>query len=135
MENRNKRAVTIQLGSESAEFELLWDKAPSICEALWSRLPIESFVTPAKICSSEIIFMLPYVAEGENIGWPKVGDVAWWVRRSSINIWYNDPGPLGPLAPTAIFGRVTNNLEGIEREARKIWAKPGTKILLSRRNA
>jgi len=135
MENRDKKVVVIQLGKETAEFELLWDKAPNICEALWSRLPLESFVTPAKVCSSEIIFMLPFMVEGENMVWPKTGDVGWWVKRASVNIWYNDAGPLGPLGPTALFGKVTKNLEGIEREAKNIWAKPGAKIVLSKKTA
>jgi hypothetical protein len=131
----NKKIVVIQLGKETVEVELLWAKAPGICEALWSRLPIESFVTPAKVCSSEIIFMLPFMAEGENMVYPQTGDVGWWVKRQSVNIWYNDAGPLGPLGPTALFGRVTKNLEGIEREAKNIWAKPGAKIVLSKKTS
>lgn len=133
MSNSDRKTVLIQLGSETAEIELLWDKAPGICEALWSRLPLESFVTPAKVCSSEIIFMLPFMAEGENMQWPKTGDVGWWVKRASINIWYDDAGPLGPLGPTALFGKVTKNLKGIEREGKKVWAKPGAKIVLTRK--
>jgi hypothetical protein len=130
-----KKTVVIQLGNEAVEFELFSDKAPNICEAIWSRLPLESFVTPAKVCSSEIIFMLPFVVEGENMEWPKIGDIGWWAKRSSVNIWYNDAGPLGPLGPTALFGRVTKNLGGIEREAQITWANPGMRIFLSKKRA
>jgi len=135
MGKSDPKTVVIQIGNERAEFELLWDKAPGICEALWFRLPLESFVTTAKICSGEIIFMLPFVAEGENMQWPKTGDVGWWVKRQSVNIWYGDAGPLGPLGPTALFGKVTKNLAGIEQEAQKIWAKPGARIVLARKTS
>jgi hypothetical protein len=133
MKDGSKKTVVIQLGNERGEIELLSDQAPKFCEALWSRLPLESFTTHAKVCSHEIIFMLPFMADPENMQLPKAGDVGWWVKRSCVNLWYDDPGPLGPLGPTLLFGRVTKNLEGITRQAKEIWKKPGSKILLSRK--
>jgi hypothetical protein len=133
MGKSHDRLVGIQLGNEIAECELLWDQAPNICNTIWSRLPLESFVTHAKICSHEIIFMLPFMMEGENMKIPKIGEVGWWGKRSCVNLWYKDPGPLGPLGPTALFGKVTNNLEGIEQEAKMVWAKAGKKIVLFRK--
>jgi hypothetical protein len=132
MEKEN-RTIIIQLGDETWEVELLWDKAPNICKAIWSCLPQESFATGSKVCSNEIMFMLPLVMEGENMEWPRIGDVGWFTKRSQINIWYNDPGPLGPLGRTALFGRVTKNLKGIEKEADRIWTKPGAKIRITKK--
>jgi hypothetical protein len=112
MKDRDKKTVVIQVGHATGEIELLWDQAPKFYEALWSRLPLESFATHAKVCSHEIIFMLPFMADVENMQLPKVGDVGWWVKRSCVNLWYDDPEPLGSLGPTLLFGQVTNNPEG-----------------------
>lgn len=125
-----KGNLILEFGEEVSEIELFWNAAPNICEQIWSHLPIESFVTPAKVCGNEIIFMLPFTVGRENLQIPKIGDVGWWDKRVCVNIWYGDPGPIGPLGPTALFGRVSDNLEGIARQAHKNWIDAGTRMVL-----
>ncbi len=134
MLREEKNKILIQIGKEKAIAELLWDEAPNICRRIWDSLPLESEGHHAKICNHELMFMIPLTIERENLKPVTVGDVGWWDVRSLVNIWYDDPGPNGPLAPTALFGRIKSNLEGIAREAAKIWVKPGVKIRMERYN-
>jgi len=132
MAEKGGRKIIIQVGTEKAEATLLWEEAPNICKKIWENLPIRSSGTHAKVCNHELIFMLPFMMERENMQKVRPGAVGWWDVRSAVNIWYDDPGPAGPLGPTALFAIVTKNLEGIAREIRKAWIKPGVMVKLER---
>jgi len=128
MAEKKQEKLVIQVGSEKAEAMLLWEDAPNICRAIWEHLPIQSSGTHAKICNHELMFMLPFVVDRENLQQVKPGCVGLWDTRNMVNIWYDDPGPIGPLGPTALFAVVTKNLEGIGREIAKSWNKPGVLV-------
>jgi len=132
MSKEKARKIIIQIGNEKAIATLLWDEAPTICSRIWENLPLESTTHSAKVCNHELIFMLPLVIERENLKPVTIGDVGWWDVRSAVNIWFDDPGPAGPLGPTALFAKITDNLEGLGREAMKVWAKPGVRVKLTR---
>lgn len=132
MLREEKNKILIRIGKEKAVAELLWDEAPNICQRIWDNLPLESYGHHSKLCNHEVIFMLPLMIERENLKPVTVGAVGWWDVRSAVNIWYDDPGPNGPLGPTALFARIKSNLEGIAREAAKIWVKSGVKIRMER---
>jgi hypothetical protein len=129
-EMRNKLLITV--GNETAEAELLWSDAPNICKKLWENLPIRARGTHAKVCNHELMFMLPFPMARENLQQVTPGAVGWWDAQFVVNLWYDDPGPNGPLGPTALFAVVTKNLEGIGREIKKTWIKPGIEILLEK---
>jgi len=40
-----------------------------------------------------------------------------------------------PLGATPTFGRITENLEAFQREAVKVWEKPGTIVTLKEKEA
>jgi len=128
------RTVVLRIGREEVLIQLLWDQAPGICSKLWESLPLETTAHLAKVCNHELIFMLPFVAERENLQPVQPGSVGWWDVRSAVNIWFDDPGPNGPLGPTALIGRVVANLEGLAREALKVWARPGLRIRLEKKS-
>lgn len=132
MSSEEKKDILIQIGREKAIAELLWNEAPGICKTIWESLPLESDGHHAKLCNHEVIFMLPLMIERENLKPVTVGAVGWWDVRSAVNIWYDDPGPTGPLGPTALFARIRSNLEGIAREAAKIWVRPGVRIRMEK---
>lgn len=129
-----KKNLLIEAGDVKIEAELFWDKAPNFCKALWDRMPFTSHVGVAKICSHELMIMAPMTQPAENTKEkPAPGDVGWWDWRSSVNIWYDDLGPLGPLGPTAChFARVTKNLEGAARIATRNWARGGEKVVFKK---
>ena len=132
MVNQNAKKIVFQVGNEKAVATLLWDEAPNICSKIWESLPLESSTHSAKVCNHELIMMLPLVIERENLKPVTVGDVGWWDVRSAVNIWFDDPGPAGPLGNTALFAKITDNLEGLAREAMKIWIKPGVRVKMTR---
>jgi hypothetical protein len=129
MENRK---LVIEVGGERAQVRLLWDEAPRICQALWESLPLESTAHHAKLCNHEYMAQLLLDAPAENMGPVHVGDLGWWARMQTLNLWYDDPGPNGPLGPTCRFGVVESNLAGLARVAKLVWERSGQRIRLSR---
>ena len=132
MNDSGGRRISIQVGTEKAEAKLLWDDAPNICKAIWEHLPILSSGTHAKICNHELMFMLPFVVDRENLQEVTPGCVGLWDVRNMVNLWYGDPGPIGPLGLTALFAVVTKNLEGLGREIAKCWNSPGAVVRIER---
>lgn len=127
----NGRKVLIEIEGEKAIIRLLWEEAPRICQALWESLPLESTAHHAKICNHEYMAQLLLDAPAENFGEVQVGDLGWWARMNTLNLWYDDPGPNGPLGPTCRFGVVESNLEGLARVAKLVWKGAGQRIRLS----
>jgi hypothetical protein len=125
----NSRKISIQLGDEKAIAVLLDDKAPETCEAIWNTLPYETEAHHSRICNHEIIFAMPVVVDMENPVLPVVGDVGYWCVRQCVNLWYDEMKPLGK---TALFAKITENLEGFRKEAIKVWQHPGGKIKLDK---
>ncbi len=125
MEDKN---IVIEIGSEKVIVKLLWDKAPNICKKIWENLPLESSATLAKICNHEFMIQLPFNASSENLQPSVPGSVGWWPIRQNVNIWFGEPGPIGPLGPTALFGEVISNLKGLFKEGINAWVKPGIRV-------
>jgi hypothetical protein len=128
----DKRKLLIEVGGEKAIVELLWGEAPQICQALWDSLPLESTAHHAKLCNHEYMAQLRLEAPAENFQEVRIGDLGWWERLQTLNLWYDDPGPNGPLGPTCRFGVVESNLEGLAKVARQIWETSGQRIRLSK---
>lgn len=122
------RDLGIEIGEEKIKVKLLWEDAPNICQILWDNLPLESSATLAKICNHEFMIQLPFNAPLENIQPSIPGSVGWWPVRQNVNIWFGDLGPTGPLGPTALFGQIVDNIEGLFSVAVKTWRKPGTRV-------
>jgi hypothetical protein len=124
------RKVGLSIRGEEVVLTLLDEKAPKLCEFFWSVLPFDTLAHHAKICNHEIIAPIPVPIniENENLVLPVAGDLSLWDQRDSINLWYADPGPSGPLGTTALIARVTENLKGLEKEGMKLWKKQGTKL-------
>jgi hypothetical protein len=94
----------IQIGDEVFYGELLEDKAPNICRAFRSQLPINSFSVHAKFAGRELIIMVPFFAEAENeILEVQPGDIAYYPGRQTICIFYGDTTPFGKVS---VFARL-----------------------------
>ena len=122
------KEITIQIGLEECTAELLTEQAPRTCEIIEQALPITGLATHAKLVDREIFFPVPFYIDAEEN--PKIsekGDLAFWNARQTLCIFYDDMTPLGA---TPTFGRITGNLAGFQREAVKVWEKPGTLITL-----
>ena len=99
----DKRKLLIEVGGEKATVKLLWSEAPQICQTLWDSLPLESTAHHAKLCNHEYMAQLRLEAPAENFKEVRIGDLGWWERKQTLNLWYDDPGPNGPLGPTCRF--------------------------------
>ncbi|UCC85790.1 MAG: DUF3830 family protein [Anaerolineales bacterium] len=125
--------IIVLIGDEECTAELLTEQAPRTCEIIEQALPISGMATHAKLVDREVFFPVPFfVDEQENPTVSQKGDIAFWNARQTICIFYDDMTPLGA---TPTFGRITGNLEGFQREAVKVWEKPGMIITLKRKEA
>ncbi len=126
------KKMLMEIGTEKMVVELLWDQAPNICQKIWDNLPLETDAHMAKVCNHEFMIQLPFNAPRENMQTVIPGSLGWWDSRQNVNIWFDNPGPNGPLGLTALFGKIVTNIEGMHREGKKVWAKPGTRVKFSR---
>lgn len=125
--------IIVLIGDQECTAELLTEQAPRTCEIIEQALPISGMATHAKLVDREVFFPVPFfVDEQENPTVSQKGDIAFWNARQTICIFYDDMTPLGA---TPTFGRITGNLEGFQREAVKVWEKPGMIITLKRKEA
>ena len=124
-----RKEISIQIGKEVITAELLTDLAPRTCRAIEAALPIKGFLNHAKLVDREVLFQVPIFVDGrENNKRSEKGDLGFSNGRQTICIFYDDTVPLGPCAT---FGRITGNLEGLQREAAECWEKPGKPISIT----
>lgn len=125
------KEITILIGDEECTAELLTEQAPRTCEAIENALPLTGLLNHAKLVDREVFFPVPFfIDEQENPKVSEKGDLAFWNGRQTVCIFYDDMVPLGA---TPTFGRITGNLQGFQREAARVWEKPGTMITLKKR--
>ena len=125
------KEISIVIGDEECTAELLIEQAPRLCQIIENALPLSGMATHAKLVDREVFFPVPFfIDEQENPKVSEKGDLAFWNGRQTLCIFYDDMTPLGA---TPTFGRITGNLEGFQREAAKVWDKPGTLITLKKK--
>ncbi|HSB78387.1 MAG TPA: DUF3830 family protein [Candidatus Methylomirabilis sp.] len=123
------KEVTILIGKEECTAELLTDLAPKTCRIIEDALPLSGLLSHAKLVDREVFFQVPFfIDEPENARLSEKGDLAYWNARQTVCIFFDDMVPLGPVTT---FGRITGNLEGLQREADGVWEKPGKRITIT----
>ncbi|MBN2441565.1 MAG: DUF3830 family protein [Spirochaetales bacterium] len=124
--------LKITIGNEIVKAKFLDKEAPNVCNVIREHCPLEGKLNHAKICNNEVFFQVPFfMDEKENFKLPEVGEIGFWNVRQTICIWYDDMKPLGP---TICFAKITDNIEGFQKEAEKNWEKQGTSIKLEMMN-
>ena len=124
-----RKEISIQIGKEVCTAELLTDLAPRTCRAIEAALPITGILHHAKLVDREVLFQVPFFVDGrENDKRSEKADLGFSNARQTICIFYDDTVPLGPCAT---FGKITGNLEGLQREAAECWEKPGKRITIT----
>jgi len=126
------REIVIEIGSEKATARLLDDKSPITCNKIWDALPFEGPANHAKQAGGEVFSMVPiyfdlYPREKCMYGeWDgkkfEPGDIMFWPLRSCVCIMY---GALLQEGHYPTFAKITENLEGIQKEGLKVWKKQG----------
>ena len=122
------KVLKIRIGDEVGAFELFEDKAPNSCRALLDNLPVKSSAIIAKVAGLELMIRAPYFVDtgGENeTTVQKPGNVCYVPGSQNVCIFCEDlPG----LGPCSLIGTVTENLKGIQAEARKCKSKQGATV-------
>lgn len=125
------KEITIIIGDEACTAELLTEQAPRTCEIIERALPLTGILSHAKLVDREVFFPVPfYIDAEENPKVSKKGDLAFWNGRQTLCIFYDDMTPLGA---TPTFGRITDNLAGLQKEAARVWENPGMTITLKKK--
>ncbi len=125
------REIVIRIGKEECTAELLIEEAPRTCERIRAALPLTGLLSHAKLVDREVFFQVPFfIDEMENLKRSEKGDLAFWNARQTLCIFFDDMVPLGPVST---FGRVTGNLEGLQRESAEVWGTPGKRITIEAR--
>lgn len=123
-----ERQLNLRVGDEVASFVLFEDKAPKTCQKLVESLPLKSVAIIAKVAGLEIMMRVPFFVDtgGENeITAQEPGNVCFVPGSQNVCIFCEDlPG----LGPCSWIGRITENLEGIQREARKCKKQQGAEM-------
>lgn len=133
----------------SALADLLEDKAPTTCNALWDRLPVVAAAQHARYSGSEGVLLLPFqmrLAPENATSDVSPGDVAftWFAPGSSYGVteeiteicWFYDRDarptmPEGPV-PVNVFARFREGSEEFYRVSRRM-AREGVKTLIVER--
>jgi hypothetical protein len=121
-----RKEIIILIGKEECTADLLTDLAPRTCRIIEDALPLTGILSHAKLVDREVFFQVPFfIDEPENMKVSEKGELAYWNARQTLCIFFDDMVPLGPVTT---FGRITGNLEGLQREAGEVWEKPGKRI-------
>jgi hypothetical protein len=124
------KKIEIIIGEEKGIAELFEDKSPKFVEALWNALPLEGIVSHANFSGEEMSIATPELTRiKENIVHKTCpGDLGYGAGTGSgIIVYY---GSLSVTKPGSVFGRITNNLEGIQKEGRRVWKERGKKMVI-----
>ena len=120
--------VKLRVGDELATLELFEDKAPKSCKRLIEALPLASSAIIAKVAGLEIMIRVPFFldAGGENqITAQEPGNVCFVPGAQNVCVFCEQlPG----LGPCSWIGKITENLDGIQREARRCKEQQGAKV-------
>jgi len=122
------RELTVRIADEVGAFVLFEDEAPQTCRKLLEALPLKSSAIIAKVAGLEIMMRVPFFVDtgGENeTTAQKAGNVCFVPGSQNICLFCEElPG----LGPCSLIGKVTRNLEGIQREARKCRSRQGAVV-------
>jgi hypothetical protein len=122
------RELKLRVGDEVATVVLFEDKAPKSCKRLVESLPLKSTAIIAKVAGLEIMIRVPYFLDtgGENeITAQEAGNVCFVPGAQNVCVFCDQlPG----LGPCSWIGKITENLEGIQREARKCKQQQGAAV-------
>jgi hypothetical protein len=123
----------VTIGDEVGIAELFEDAAPKTVNAVWSALPIDGRLNHANFSGEEVTFpCYGLIWEKENqLHDTQPGDLGFFIQGPAICIYY---GALRVISPGNVFGRVVENVAGIQRVARQCWRESGVRVLLEKLN-
>ena len=118
------RKILIACKDFEVEAELLEEKCPKTCGAIWNSLPFEAEL---EVWKEEVYFEIPVKIAPENPTLKtRAGDVAYWTEGLGFCIFF---GLSQPISQVNTFARVKEGVELFRR------VKSGDKIAVKRSGA
>jgi hypothetical protein len=126
-----KKRIRVLMGDETGVAELFEDLAPKTAKAVWEALPMDGTLNHANFSGEEVSFpCYGLMWEKENQSYEtQPGDLGYFVQGPAICVYYGD---LSVISPGNVFGRVVENLKGIQRVSRRAWKEAGIPIRLEK---
>ncbi len=122
--------IRMRIGGESATISLYDRQAPNMCRKILAILPLRTVLLHAKFAGPEIMLRAPLFCDGENMTTrQEAGNVCYNDSSQTICVFYEDVPGMGPCT---LFGKITENLEGIQREGRNGWRRQGAVVEITR---
>ncbi len=122
--------IRMRVENEEAVITLYREQAPTMCRKILSVLPLKTILLHAKFAGPEIMLRAPLFCDGENMTTKQdAGNVCYNDSSQTICIFYEDVPGMGPCT---LFGKITENIEGIQRAGRKGWKRQGALVEFSR---
>jgi hypothetical protein len=120
------KELKIRVGDEVATMVLLENEAPKTCKKALASLPLKGNLIHSKIAGDEFFFKAPFFCGPENLVKEQAaGNVCFFDHGNSICVFYDYVPGVGTCN---LFAKITENLEGIQKEGRKGWKKQGAAI-------
>jgi len=126
------RKLEITLGNETGIAELYKDEAPETIDAVWEALPWHTTrMQHAKVSGHEVFNAAPVVMEEEeNPAWDiEPGEFGYYIGYPAFVWFYHEAEP---SAPPNIMGKITENLEGIQHEGRRVWKENNVSMTIEK---
>lgn len=124
------RELKVRVGEEEGTLTLFEEKAPLVCGRIIESLPLKSAAIIAKVAGLELMMRVPFILDTEpenQVQVQEAGNVCYWHFSQNICIFCEDLPGLGPVS---LIGKITGNLEGIQREALKCKQKQGAQMVI-----
>jgi hypothetical protein len=122
--------LKLRVGDEVATLTLFEEKAPKICARIRESLPLKSSAIIAKVAGLELMMRVPFILDDDpenQVTRQEAGNVAYWHFSQNVCVFCEELPGLGPVS---LFGRITENFEGIRREALKCKQSQGAVMML-----
>lgn len=100
------RKILIACRDFEVEAELLEERCPKTCDAIWNALPLEAEL---EVWKEEVYFDIPVRIAPENpTSKTSAGDVAYWPEGQGFCIFF---GRSQPISKVNVFARVREGVE------------------------
>ena len=101
------------------------------CQAIVNMMPHENLLNYAKIAGEEVFFGIPLILSLERaseVSGLSAGSVAYWPNRRVFCVYYGPPQE--EAATVTVFGKITQNMDGLRRMGEEVRIKQGKRVRL-----
>jgi len=126
------KRMTLTVGNETGVAELYEEDAPKTVEAVWDILPWGTHrAQHSRFGANEFWMDAPIIIEEpENrLDDAGPGKLGYYLGFPALICWYRD---VRPDPPWNLYGQITENLEGIQHEGRRVWKENNVSMTIEK---